>query len=117
VRKISSSVAWANSALTTPGISRTSSSSTGSANSTLTRLRRWALASRSETRSTAISLARTHNADPVADPLDLVELMRGEQHSGATLALLGDQGEELSVEALNQGVGATEAVDPPQPCE
>ena len=99
------------------------------------------------------------DADPVANPLDLVQLVRGEEDRAAALALLGDQRQELllhqrvepagrlvedqqlgrveagqdqtdllavaarelaertievGAEALGQGFGAADALDPPQ---
>ena len=59
--------------------------------------------------STVDQPALADDADAVADPLDLVELVRGEEHGGAALALLGDDGQELLLhQRIEPGGGLVE---------
>jgi hypothetical protein len=56
-------------------------------------------------RSTAISFPSRTMPDPLADSLDLVELMRGDEDGAAPFALLGDEGEELLLHQRVEAAG------------
>ena len=49
--------------------------------------------------------AAADDPDPVADPLHLVELVRGEEDGAAAVAFLGDEGEELLLHQRVEAAG------------